>query len=84
VVFTDREAPSGFYGSFVAGKVKLDIRRLPAAMVVGTALPPERQDQQNVRKLKGLGFRQWKRLVDLSLSGAVETPICRKLAPSWG
>jgi hypothetical protein len=40
VVFTDREAPSGFYGSFVAGKVKLDIRRLPAAMVVGTALPP--------------------------------------------
>jgi hypothetical protein len=65
VVFTDREAPSGFYGSFVAGKVKLDIRRLPAAMVVGTALPPERQDQQNVRKLKGLGFQQWKRLVDL-------------------
>jgi hypothetical protein len=65
VVFTDREAPSGFYGSFVAGKVKLDIRRLPAAMVVGTALSPERQDQQNVRKLKGLSFRDWKRLVDI-------------------
>lgn len=29
VVFTSREAPSSFYGSFVAGGVKLDIRRLP-------------------------------------------------------
>jgi hypothetical protein len=27
--------------------------------------PPERQDQQNVRKLKGLSFRDWKRLVDI-------------------
>jgi hypothetical protein len=65
VVFTDREAPSGFYGSFVAGKVRLDIRRLPASMVVGAALPLERQDQQNVRKLKGLNYQHWKQLVDL-------------------
>src|SRR5437868_10976724 len=28
VVFTSREAPSAFYGSFVAGGIKLDIRRL--------------------------------------------------------
>ncbi|MGI9951416.1 DUF87 domain-containing protein [Moorellaceae bacterium AZ2] len=65
VVFTSREAPSPFYGSFVAGKVKLDIRRLPAATVVSIALSSERQDQQNVRKIKGLPQDKWIRLVDL-------------------
>lgn len=65
VVFTSRQAPSRFYGSFVAAPVKLDIRRLPAEMVVGIALSPERQDQQNVRKLKGLSPDKWAELVDL-------------------
>ncbi len=75
VVFTDRAAPSEFYGSFVAGGVKLDIRRLPASMVVGAALPPERQDQQNVRKLKGLGYQQWKSLVDLIYGKRLNAPL---------
>lgn len=65
VVFTSRKAPSNFYGSFVAAPVKLDIRRLPAEMVVGIALSPERQDQQNVRKLKALSRSEWKELVDI-------------------
>ncbi|MDI3270076.1 MAG: DUF87 domain-containing protein, partial [Bacillota bacterium] len=65
VVFTTRKGPSPFYDSFVAGPVKLDIRRLPPEMVVGIALTPERQDQQNVRKLKGLSRSEWERLVDL-------------------
>jgi uncharacterized protein len=82
VVFTDREAPSGFYGSFVAGKVKLDIRRLPAAMVVGTALSPERQDQQNVRKLKGLSFQHWKRLVDLIYQERLNADL-QEVSASW-
>ncbi len=65
VIFTSRQAPSAYYSSFVAGPVKLDIRRLPAVTVVGIALSPERQDQQNVRKLKGLPQDKWKELVDL-------------------
>lgn len=65
VVFTSREAPSPFYGSFVAGPVKLDIRRLPAAAVVSIALSPERQEQQNVRKIKGLSQDRWIELVNL-------------------
>lgn len=64
VVFTAKEAPSGFYQSFVAGGVKLDIRRLRAADVVSVALSPEKQDQQNVRKLKTLNDTKWAKLVD--------------------
>lgn len=65
VVFTDREPPNDYYASFVADGVRLDIRRLPPEMVVGIALSPERQDQQNVRKLKALPDYKWQELVDL-------------------
>jgi hypothetical protein len=64
VVFTNRQAPSPLYQSFVFGKVKLDIRDVPAARVLGIALSAERQDQQNVLKLKGLSSEKWRRLVD--------------------
>jgi hypothetical protein len=65
VVFTNRKAPSHAYDSFVVGGVKLDIRQLPASRVLGIALPAERQDQQNVVKLKGLSPAKWAALVDL-------------------
>lgn len=65
VVFTQRGAPSQFYGSFVAGNVKLDIRRLKPSDVISIALSPEKQDQQNVRKLKGLNDQSWRDLVDI-------------------
>lgn len=64
VVFTNREAPSRFYQSFVAGGIKLDIRRLRPADVISIALSPEKQDQQNVRKLKGMNDADWSELVD--------------------
>jgi hypothetical protein len=64
VVFTSRKGPSDFYQSFVAGHIKLDIRRLRPADVISIALSPEKQDQQNVRKLKGLNDQNWKALVD--------------------
>jgi hypothetical protein len=65
VVFTPRQNPSPFYQSFVAGGVKLDLRRLRPSDVLSIALGPERQDQQNVRKLKGLSTDAWAKLVDL-------------------
>src|SRR5207237_10120391 len=49
VVFTARKGPSAFYRSFVAGGIKLDIRRLSPTDVIGIALSPGRQGQQNVR-----------------------------------
>lgn len=64
VVFTSREA-RGFYQSFVAGTIRLDIRRLRPSDVISIALPPERQDQQNVAKLRGLDSSRWEQLVDL-------------------
>lgn len=64
VVFTRRTGPSEFYQSFVAGDIKLDIRRMRPSEVISIALPAERQDQQNVRKLKGLNDRDWSELVD--------------------
>lgn len=65
VVFTERRNPSNFYQSFVAGGIKLDIRRLRPSDVIAIALSPERQDQQNVRKLRGLPQDRWRKLVDL-------------------
>jgi hypothetical protein len=65
VVFTSRAAPSDFYGSFVAGGIKLDIRTLSPSDVVSIALSPEKQDQQNVAKLRGMRGSDWAKLVDL-------------------
>jgi hypothetical protein len=65
VVFTSRQGPSPFYQSFVAGGVKLDIRRLKPADVIAIALAPDKQDQQNVVKLRSLSSDRWERLVDL-------------------
>jgi hypothetical protein len=65
VVFTSRQNPSPFYQSFVAGGIRLDIRRLRPGDVIAIALSPERQDQQNVRKLRSLSQERWERLVNL-------------------
>jgi hypothetical protein len=65
VVFTSRKSPSEYYGSFVAGGIKLDLRRLKPSDVIGLALSSERQEQQNVRKLRSLGQADWMQLVEL-------------------
>jgi hypothetical protein len=65
VVFSNRPAPSPYYGSWLAGTVRLDIRDLPPRDVIGIALTPDRQTQQNVLKLKGVGMANWRALVDL-------------------
>lgn len=82
VVFTDRKNPSPFYQSFVAGGIKLDIRRLRPGDVISIALGPERQEQQNVRKLRGLPQDRWESLVNLIDTTGNTTPlddICRLL-----
>lgn len=65
VVFTSRTAPSAFYQSFVASGIKLDIRTLRPADVVALTLPIEKQENQNVIKLKSLSQDKWTRLVNL-------------------
>lgn len=65
VVFTPREAPSPFYQSFVAGGVKVDIRQLLPVDVLSIALCAQKQDQQNVQKLKGLDPKKWATLVNI-------------------
>ena len=65
VVFTSRRSQSAFYQSFVAGGIRLDVRRLRPSDVIAIALGPDRQDQQNVRKLRGLDQARWERLVNL-------------------
>jgi uncharacterized protein len=65
VVFTNRHGPSDFYQSFVAGGIKLDIRRLKPSDIISIAISPEKQDQQNIRKLRGLSISEWVKLVNL-------------------
>jgi len=75
VVFTSRKSPGAFYNSFVAGGIKLDIRRLKPADVIAIALDYDRQEQQNVRKLRGLDQRSWERLVNLIDAEGNQAPI---------
>lgn len=75
VVFTNKKSPSDFYQSFVSGSIRLDIRRLKPADVISIALPPERQSQQNVQKLKGLNNPLWVRLINLIHRFGNTTPI---------
>jgi hypothetical protein len=65
VVFTPKAGPSSFYQSFVAADIRLDVRRLRPGDIISIALPAEKQDQQNVRKLKGMNDADWQQLVDL-------------------
>lgn len=65
VVFTNRRGPSDFYNSFVAGGIRLDIRRLRPSDVISIAVSPERQQQQNIRKLRSLSDSRWRELVEL-------------------
>ena len=65
LVFTNRPAPSAYYGSWKAGEVKLDIRDLSPRDVISIAISSDRQTQQNVLKLKGVSDSNWRKLVDL-------------------
>ncbi len=53
----------------------MDIRRLPPSDVISIALEPERQEQQNVRKLRGLSFLRWEALVNLIDASGHSAPI---------
>ncbi|MCX8019348.1 MAG: DUF87 domain-containing protein [Chitinophagaceae bacterium] len=67
LVFTNRKnvrAPK-YYESWKAGEVRLDIRNLPARDVIGIAVSPERQEQQNILKLKGVSETNWRQLIDI-------------------
>jgi hypothetical protein len=64
VLFTNRRGPSEFYDSFIAGNIKLDIRRLRPTDVISIAVSPEKQEQQNIRKLKQMNDADWATLVD--------------------
>jgi hypothetical protein len=75
VVFTNRVSTSPLYQSFVAGSIRLDIRRLKPAEVISIALPAERQGQQNVQKLKALNSASWGKLVDLVHRLGNTTPL---------
>ena len=82
VVFTPRENPSQFYQSFVAGGIRLDIRRLRPSDVIAIALGPDRQEQQNVRKLRGLSQERWESLVNLidaNGNGTQLSDVCKLL-----
>lgn len=72
IVFTNRTNASKYYESWKVGNVKLDIRELQARDVIGIAISPERQDNQNVIKLKSVSSNNWRALVDLIYSHGLQ------------
>ncbi len=64
-VFSKRQPPDPHYGKWLAGNIKMDIRQLNPRDVFSIALTPERQEQQNVLKLKAVKMDNWKKLVNL-------------------
>ncbi len=65
IVFTNRQPGIPYYGGWKAGEVRLDICDLPPRDVIGIAVSPERQTQQNILKLKSVTTTNWRQLVDL-------------------
>lgn len=65
ICFTNRKSDVPYYTGWKAGEVRIDIRDLPARDVIGIAVSPERQTQQNILKLKSLHDSNWRQLVDL-------------------
>lgn len=63
-VFTDRLEPNPYYGSWKIGGIRLDVRELRPSDVVSLCIPEDRQNQQNVAKLRGLQSNQWRQLID--------------------
>ena len=63
-VFTDRLEPNPYYGSWKRGGIKLDVRELRPSDVVSLCIPEDRQNQQNVAKLRGLHPNRWRQLID--------------------
>ena len=64
VVFTDKAPPSAAYGSFVAGPVRIDCRKVNPAKLAEIAFTAERQDQTNVQILNRTWPDAWADLVD--------------------
>ena len=52
-VFTDRAEPNPYFGSWKVGGIRLDVRELSPSDVVSLCIPEDRQNQQNVAKLRG-------------------------------
>ncbi|GEA16228.1 hypothetical protein E308F_24720 [Moorella sp. E308F] len=74
IVYTSRKPPNSYYGSWKVGGIKLDIRQLKPRDVLGIALPSEKQENQNVLKLKGLNEIEWARMVDLIYKSGLKAP----------
>jgi DNA helicase HerA-like ATPase len=73
VVFTSRNATNQYYNSWKAGNVQVDIRNLPARDVIGISISEDRQNQQNIIKLKSLHSERWSNLVDLIAKDGLST-----------
>lgn len=64
VVFTDKAPPSDAYGSFVAGPVRIDARKISPAKLAQIAFTAERQDQSNIQIINRTWPQDWPDLVD--------------------
>jgi hypothetical protein len=67
IIYTNREKEKAkaYYECWKAGPVRLDLRTLPANDVIGIAISADRQQQQNILKLKSLPDPKWKKMIDL-------------------
>ncbi len=65
-VFTNRVEPNPYFGSWKVGGIRLDVREIAPSDVVSLCIPEDRQNQQNVAKLRGLRPEQWRQLIDLA------------------
>ncbi len=71
-VFTNRKPINNYYDSWKAGDIKLNIKSLMPRDVIGIAISPDRQEQQNIIKLKSLKKEKWNTLVDLIYQDGIQ------------
>jgi len=64
-LFTNRTAPNPYYGSWKVDDVRLDLRQCPPSEIVRLCISEDRQDDQNVVKIRTIPSDNWPQLVDL-------------------
>ncbi|ABB16033.1 ATP-binding protein [Carboxydothermus hydrogenoformans] len=74
VIFTNRPAPNEYYQKFIAGPVTLNVAEFRPQDVIHLCIPPEKQTNQNVVKLRSLSQSSWEQMVELIHKASLQAP----------
>lgn len=64
-IFTNRIPPNEHYASWKAGEIRLDLRECDPGEIVSLCISEDKQDNQNVIKIRTISSAKWRDVIDL-------------------